>query len=145
MGEEKAAAEPVAPAADDSARAIEGVVEQYRQAYEVRSLEALGLLYSQDLDLVVVFQGRAHRGWSQVEEFLAQRLEGATKVRMVIKDLSIQPLSPSSAVASATLESSIGDDAATVTERGTLTLVLRKVGEGWKLVSEHFSYPTGAS
>lgn len=130
---------------EDVARAIEGAVEQYKQAYEVRSLEALGALYTHDLDVVSVYQGRTHQGWSQVEADLRMRLQDATKVRMVIKDLSIQALGSDVAVATAGLERSIGDDATTMTERGALTLVFRKIDDRWMLVTEHFSYPTGPS
>lgn len=130
---------------EDVAKAVEGALEQYRQAYEVRSLEALGALYQQDLDLVLIYQGRSHRGWTQVEAFLANRLAGASKVRINIKDLAVQELGPTSAMATAKMETTIGDDATTVTEKGELSLVFRKIGDKWMVVAEHFSYPTGAS
>lgn len=137
--------EPMAaPLPEDVETGITGAIEQYRQSYQVRSPEALAALYDHSLDLVVVFQGRAHLGWSQVETFLQGRLQGASKVRMTIKDLHIQSLAPGSAVASAGLETTIGDEATSVTERGTLTLAFRSVDGVWKIVSEHFSYPTSA-
>lgn len=130
---------------EDIAKAIEGAVEQYRQAYEVRSPEALSALYRQDLDLKLVFQGRLHEGWTQVETFLAARLAGASKVRMVVSDLRVQELGAMAALATARLESTIGDDASTVTEKGVLTLVFQKTSGSWLIVAEHFSYPTGPS
>lgn len=131
--------------AEDVAAAIAGAVEQYQQAYEVRSQEALAALYQQDLDLILIYQGRAHRGWTQVKDFLESRLTGATKVRINIKDLIVQELGPASAMATAKMETTIGDDATSVTEKGELSLVFRKIGDKWKVVAEHFSYPTGAS
>ena len=37
--------------------AAKGVIEQWRQAYEVKSFDALAKLYSHDIDLVVVQDG----------------------------------------------------------------------------------------
>jgi uncharacterized protein (TIGR02246 family) len=130
---------------EDMAQAIGGAIEQYRQAYEVHSVEALAGLYTRDLDLTLIYQGRRHQGWTQVESFLSARLEGATKVRMVIKELTVQPLGAEAAVASASLETTIGDDSTTVTENGALTLVFRNIAGKWMVVAEHFSYPPRAS
>lgn len=129
----------------DQVAAIEGVVEQYRQAYEVVSLEALEGLYSQDLDLVLVYQGKEHRGWTSVQAFLTERLAGASSVRMGMKDVSIRDLGPGVAVVSARRESSIGDGAVTVTETGILTLVVQNQQGRWMVVAEHFSFPTSRS
>lgn len=138
--------QPVAePVPADVARAIEGAVEQYRQAFEVVSPEALSELYTHNLDVVMVHQGRAHLGWSQIEAAHRARFQDVTKVRMVISSLSIQALGDEVAVATAGLESSIGDDATTTTEKGMVTLVFRKIEDRWMVVAEHFSYPTGPS
>ncbi len=130
---------------EDVVKAVQGAVEQYRQAYEVHSVEALAAIYSHDLDLSLVYQGRLFRGWSQVEAHLAERLSGASKVRMTIKDTSVQDLGGSSALATTSLEITVGDDATSVTETGTLSLIFQKSGDNWLVVAEHFSYPTGAS
>ena len=136
-------AEPVpSPVPHNTARAIEGAVEQYRQAYEVHSPDGLGELFVHDLDVVSVYQGRVQQGWTQVQADQAKRLEDATKVRIVITDLNIQALGTEVAVATAGLERNIGDDATTTTARGTLTLVFHRVAERWLIASEHFSYPT---
>ncbi len=138
--------EPVALAVpQDVARAIEGAVEQYKQAYEVNSVEALGELFIHDLDVVSVYQGRIHLGWTQVEADHRMRLQDVTKIRLVITNLSIQSLGESSAVVTAGLERTMGDDSATTTERGALTLVFRKIENRWMVATEHFSYPTGPS
>jgi uncharacterized protein (TIGR02246 family) len=128
----------------DVARAIEGGVEQYRQAYEVRSVEALGELFIRDLDVASVYQGKIHQGWSQIQADQVLRLQDATKVRVIVTDLNIQALGDEVAVATAGLERTIGDDATTTTERGALTLVFHKQDERWMIASEHFSYPTGS-
>lgn len=140
----KIAAPVSEPVPQNVTLAIEGAVEQYRQAYEVQSLEALGNLFVHNLDVVSIHQGQLHQGWSQVEADQANRLEDATKVRIVISDLNIQALGTDVAVATAGLERNIGDDATTTTVRGSLTLVFHKVAERWLVASEHFSYSTGS-
>ncbi len=136
---------PAATVPEDQATAIRGVVEQYRQAYEVGSAEALYSLYAKDLDVVVVYQGQVHQGWTAVQAFLASKLEGASQVRMAIKDLSIREFGPKGAILTATRTSSIGDGSVSVTETGTLSLVLQNREGKWMVVAEHFSYPTGRS
>jgi uncharacterized protein (TIGR02246 family) len=133
---------PTPALAPESVASIEGVVEQYRQAYEVGSAEALAALYSQDLDLVLVYQGQEHRGWTAVQTFLAGRLEGASSVRMSVKDVTIRELGEGAAVVTARRESSIGDGSVTVSENGMLTLALQNQQGRWMVVAEHFSYPT---
>ena len=44
------------------------------------------------------------------------------------------------AVAVATMTRELSDGATTVTENGTLTLVLRKDRGRWQIASEHYSY-----
>lgn len=136
---------PVAAVVPENvARAIEGAVEQYRQAYEVHSVEALGELFIRNLDVASVYQGRIYQGWSQIQADQGRRLQDATKVRVIITDLNIQALGDEVAVVVAGLERNIGDDATTTTERGALTLVFHKQEERWMIASEHFSYPTGS-
>ncbi len=64
---------------------------------------------------------------------------------MVVSDLRVQELGATAALATARLESTIGDDSSTVTEKGHLTLVFQKIDGAWLVVAEHFSYPTGSS
>ena len=60
--------EPAAKvAAKDAGTAVHDAIEQWRQGYEVRSLDALSKLYAHDLDVVVVQNGQAQIGWSAIE------------------------------------------------------------------------------
>tara|TARA_R110002073_G_scaffold336295_1_gene531829 strand:- start:27339 stop:27827 length:489 start_codon:yes stop_codon:yes gene_type:complete len=136
---------PMSTVPQDQQTAIRGVVEQYRQAYEVGSAEALHELYAKDLDLVLVNQGKVHQGWTSVQAFLTSRLEGASQVRMSIKDISIREFGPDGAILTATRTSSIGDGSVSVTETGVLSLVLQNQEGQWKVVAEHFSFPTSRS
>ncbi|MCP4446276.1 MAG: nuclear transport factor 2 family protein [Myxococcales bacterium] len=134
---------PVEVVPEDTRLAAEGVLEQYRQAFEIASIEALTPLYSQDLDLLLVYQGKEHRGWTAVLAFLTQRLNGVSSVRMSFKDVSIRELGTGIAMIHATRESSMGDGSITVSERGILTLILQNRDGRWMVAAEHFSYPTG--
>lgn len=124
------------------ATAVRGAVEQYRQAYAVRSVEALAELYAHSLDLNLVNQGVRLRGWTAVQEHLRDLLGGADEVRLELQDVVIVPAG-AGAVVTARVERDITRDLATVTERGVLTLVFREDLTGWQIVAEHFSYPVG--
>jgi ketosteroid isomerase-like protein len=126
------------------------LIEQWRQAYEVRSVDALSKLYAHDLDLVVVLDGLPLNGWTSVETMLKDRLAHAKEVHVRLKDVQITTLAPTAAFAVATMTRELGDGVTTVTENGALTLVLRSVidpektsavaATRWLIVAEHYSY-----
>ena len=120
--------------------AAKATIEQWRQAYEVRSVEALGRLYARDLDLVVVHEGMAYLGWSSVDAMLKDRIARASAIRIRLKDIQVVSLAPDVASAVATMTRELTEGPTTVTESGTLTLVLRKEGDGWVITAEHYSY-----
>src|ERR1044071_5570530 len=124
------AARPSAPAAPtvppEIAGTVKGTIEQWRQAYEIRSIDALATLYSHDPGLAVVQDGARQLGWPATEEMLRARLTRATQVHVRITELQIASLGPDAAVASALMTRESTDGAATVTETGVLTLALRK-------------------
>ena len=120
--------------------AARGTIEQWRQAYEVRSFDALGKLYAHDLDLVVVSDGLPLMGWSQVEPVLRDRLAKAKEIHVRLKDVTVASLGPTAAAALATMTREVSDGVTTVTENGALTLVLRRGADGWQIVQEHYSY-----
>jgi ketosteroid isomerase-like protein len=125
--------------------AARATVEQWRQAYEVRSLDALAKLYAHNIDLVVVQEGLPIVGWSSVEAMLKDRIARYKKITMRLKDIQVQSLAPSAAVATASMTREVGDDVTTITEYGALTIVLRKEGESWLIVTEHYSFKRGGS
>src|ERR1043166_6856607 len=53
--------------------ATRGAIEQGRQGYEVRSIDALERLYSHDPDIVLVNDGVTLIGWSSVDGMLKDR------------------------------------------------------------------------
>jgi ketosteroid isomerase-like protein len=125
--------------------AARATVEQWRQAYEVKSLETLSNLYAHTIDLVVVQEGLPLVGWSSVEGMLKDRLARYKEVHVRLKDIQVQSIADSAAVATAAMTRELGDGVTTITEFGALTIVLRKQGEGWVIVSEHYSFKRGGS
>ncbi len=120
--------------------AAKATIEQWRQAYEIRSVEALFQLYARNVDLVVVQEGTTFLGWSSVEAMLKDRIARTGAIIIRLKDMQVSSLSPDVAFAFATMTRELTFEATTVTESGTLTLVLRKQGDKWMITSEHYSY-----
>jgi ketosteroid isomerase-like protein len=119
-------------------------IEQWRQAYEVRSIEALEKLYAHNLDVVVVQDGLPIVGWTSVDGMLRDRIARYKKITIRLKDIQVQSLGDTSAVATAAMTREQGDEITTVTEYGALTIVLRKDGDRWLIVTEHYSYKRGS-
>jgi ketosteroid isomerase-like protein len=134
---------PTASTATTPKEVVEGAkatIEQWRQAYEIRSIDALAKLYAHDLDVVVVQEGTTMIGWSSVEGMLKDRLSRAGEIHVRLKDIQVSSLAPNVASAVVTMTRELTDGATTVTENGTLTLVLRNDSGTWVLTSEHYSY-----
>jgi ketosteroid isomerase-like protein len=124
----------------DVVEAAKGTVEKWRQAYEVRSVPELSKLYAHDKDTIVVQEGLPHAGWPAVEAMLKERLAKTTAVHVRLDNVSIAALGTDSARAVAAMRRELGDGTVTLTETGTITLVLRRDPDGWVIVLEHFSY-----
>ncbi len=123
-------------------REATGAVEQYRQAYQVRSAEALIPLYAPDA--VLVNQGGAHRGGSAVAAYVTALLARASEIQIKITNLDVAAVGADGARAVATLVRTISDGVTSVQEKGALTLTFRRDPSGaWLIVSEHFSYRRG--
>nr|HEX4315878.1 nuclear transport factor 2 family protein [Kofleriaceae bacterium] len=121
----------------DAARAA---LEQWRQAYEVRSEDVLASLYEHDPDVVVVLEGAPLIGWGSVEAMLKDRLSRADSLHVRLKDVQVASLAPTVALVTATMTREIQGGATTVTENGTLTLVMKKQADAWLIAAEHYSY-----
>ncbi len=144
-GERAPIAPVVVPATPkDVVAAARGLLEQWRQAQEIRSFETLAGLYAHGPDIVVVSEGSPLIGWSSVEAMLQDRMSTATAIHIRLKDVQIASLSPDVASVLATMARELTTGATTVTESGTLTLVLRRSDDGsgapWQIAAEHYSY-----
>jgi uncharacterized protein (TIGR02246 family) len=132
---------PTAPATSaEVTAAAKATVEQWRQGYEVRSFDALAKLYAHDGDVVSITEGVPLVGWTAIEASLRDRLAHATAIRVRLKDVRIATIAPTVATVVAGMTRELTDGATTTTEQGTLTLTLRKEGDGWMITLEHYSY-----
>ena len=139
----KTAEKPVPQVAATPAEVVSAgraAVEQWRQAYEIKSLDALAKLYAHDSDVVLVQEGTALVGWPSIEGALKDRLARANAIHVRLKDVQVASLAPSVATAVAQMTREIATGATTVTESGTLSLVLEKQGDAWVIALEHYSY-----
>jgi len=128
----------------DAVAAARGLVESWRQGWEVRSPDALAKLYPHDLDVILVEQGRAQLGWTAIETYLSTKLAPAKEIHVKLDDLQVFPLDGGAAV-SATMTRETSDGVASVKETGVVTWALRADADGtWRIVSEHYSYPPTA-
>jgi ketosteroid isomerase-like protein len=143
-------AAPDAPASgsrnhDEVVAAARGVVESWRQGWEVRSPDALRALYPHDLDVIVVDQGRAQLGWTNVETYLSTKLAPAKEIHIKLDDLQVFALGSDAAAVSAVITRETSDGVASVKETGMITMAIRADADGkWLIVSEHYSYPPSA-
>jgi ketosteroid isomerase-like protein len=120
------------------------LVEEWRQAYEGKSFDALAKLYARGPELVVVQDGLPLIGWSSVDAMLRDRLARAKQVVVRVKDVQVTAIAPTAASVVATITREIGDGVTTVTERGTITFVIHRDDAGdWRIVAEHYSYKKG--
>src|ERR1700733_10840610 len=76
----------------DVVAAVRSILEQWRQAYEVRSEDALAKLYAHDGDLVVVLEGMPLVGWPAVEAALKDRVGHADEIHIRFADTRITEL-----------------------------------------------------
>ena len=76
---------------------------------------------------------------------LKDRLVRYKQIVVRLKDIQVQSLGTNAATATAAMTREQGDGITTVTEYGALTVVLRKEGDTWLIVSEHYSYKRGGS
>jgi ketosteroid isomerase-like protein len=124
-------------------QAARGTIEQWRQAYQIKGFDVLSKLYAHDAELVFVHEGRAMVGWPSIEALIKDRLARYQKIVIRLKDINVVTLGPTSATATAVMTRELGDEVTTVTETGALTMVMRRDGEQWVIVTEHYSYRKG--
>ena len=132
-----------AAATGDSFAAVFRAVEQWRQGWEVRSLEALAPLYRQDAQVVIVHQGRAQRGWPAAQTWLRAQLAGVSSVHLRLEDGAVTTLGADGALFSARMGRDFSDGVITRSDEGFLTLTFARAGDGWQIVAEHYSFALG--
>ncbi|MGE0870271.1 MAG: nuclear transport factor 2 family protein [Kofleriaceae bacterium] len=136
--------------AADLSSGVTKTVELWQQANEVRSFEALEKVYAPDGNVAVVQNGVLQLGWTAVAPVIKDRLARAKEIHIRMKDVKVMPVGRDAAIVVATMTRELTDGAATVTETGALTMMLRSIEQGtgcsgpcplsWFIVAEHFSY-----
>ena len=121
------------------------LVEQWRQGWQVRSFDALAPLYRHDDHTVIVYQGRAQRGWASAQTWLRSQLAGAAVVHLRLEDGVVTTTGADSATFAARMDREVSDGVVTTTDAGFLTLTLIRVDDAWAIVAEHYSYQLGGS
>jgi hypothetical protein len=124
----------------DGARAA---IEQWRQAYEVRSPEVLGKLYVHGGETMLVQDGVPTLGWPAIEPLLRDRLTRAKDIHVKLKDVQVTALSEDTVYAVASISREVSDGVTNVAENGAVTLVLRNEGGAWHILAEHYSRRQG--
>jgi ketosteroid isomerase-like protein len=119
---------------------VKGTVEQWRQAHEVRSMEALAQVYAQVPELIYVSQGRLAVGWQATQEVIQAFFYAHTEIKITLGQLQIVALGGEGAVASGAITRRFGDGVTTIEETGGIVLVFRRVNDGWKIVAQNYSY-----
>ena len=135
------------PAGDqvDPFAAVFRAVEQWRQGWQVRSLDALAPLYRQDDHTVIVYQGRPQRGWDAAQGWLRGQLARSATVHLRLEDGVVTTLGDDSATFAARMSRELSDGVVTTTDDGFLTLTFVRVDRAWQIVAEHYSYTLGGS
>ena len=136
-------ASPRGPAGDDAFAAVFRAVEQWRQGWQVRSLEALAPLYRHDDHTVVVYQGRPLRGWDSAQAWLRSQLAGVQRVDIRLEDGVVTTLGTDSASFAARMTRDLSDGVVTRSDDGFLTLTFVREDDRWQIVAEHYSYALG--
>lgn len=133
---------PVTPAqvVDEARRTL----DQYKQAYQGRSMDAIAPLYAHSPELVLTRQGHSIVGWQGVEAHLRPIMSKAKDVRLDVRDVYVAALGSNGAVVTAVVSRTIGDGITSVREDGTLTLTLHRHEDRWLIMSEHFSFLSSA-
>jgi hypothetical protein len=137
-----------APMSRDAAEGARAVLEQYRQAHEVRSVEALDPLYLTTPELVRVWQGQRTTGWDTARTELAGLFNRAQGIKLRVEQVTVHAIGPgdepTGAVVVADVSRTVSDGVTSVRVDGVLTLVLQRADQRWLIASEHFSYPPTA-
>jgi hypothetical protein len=136
---------PATGAQGDAFSAVFRAVEQWRQGWEVRSVEALEPLYRHDDHTVIVYQGRPLRGWDSAQSWLRGQLAGVASVHVRIEDGAVTTLGADSATFAARMSRDLSDGVITRSDQGFVTLTFVREDGRWLIVAEHYSFALGGS
>jgi SnoaL-like domain len=131
----RTASSAASSAMPSSAAPSSAIIEQWRQAYEVRSVDALAKLYDPSEKLVYVHQGKRYNGWLAAAAVITERLAGATELHMDLRDISVRSIAGATLI-DCNMTREISVSSTTVKESGVVSMVII---DG-KIAVEHFSF-----
>jgi ketosteroid isomerase-like protein len=135
----------------DAKDQLPAALEQWRQGYEVRSVDALAPLYSATDDLTLVVQGRVVTTWPSVHATLTDFFAANNSIKVELQDVRIMALGGDGAIVVASVKRRYGDGIRSTQETGTVTLLFRLAPPEddnrpatWRIALEHYSFRSGS-
>jgi beta-aspartyl-peptidase (threonine type) len=124
--------------AQDSAQAVQQVMEKQVNAWNHHDLEAFMAGYWNSPELTFFSGAKQTSGWQATLERYQKtyQSEGREMGKLEFSDLNIQPLGTDSAFVRGAWHLTMSDGK---TPHGLFTLVFRKFPDGWKIVHDHTS------
>jgi beta-aspartyl-peptidase (threonine type) len=124
--------------AQDSAQAVQQVMEKQVNAWNHHDLEAFMAGYWNSPDLTFFSGAKQTSGWQATLERYQKtyQSEGREMGKLEFSDLNVQPLGTDSAFVRGAWHLMMSDGK---TPHGLFTLVFRKFPDGWKIVHDHTS------
>jgi beta-aspartyl-peptidase (threonine type) len=124
--------------AQDSAQAVQQIMEKQVNAWNHHDLEAFMAGYWNSPDLTFFSGAKQTSGWQATLERYQKTYqnEGREMGKLEFSDLNIQPLGTDSAFVRGAWHLTMSDGK---TPHGLFTLVFRKFPDGWKIVHDHTS------
>ncbi len=125
----------------ESLKELEDFFRSMRQAFNSRDLKTFRSHFwtdkrFQNLDA----SGRRDRGWGAFEEVLDQEFRYLDSVKLELKDLEYQVFEDQFATATGEWKlTQIDPGGRGVEQAGTCTYTVCRMGDDWKIVSQHFS------
>lgn len=140
-GSQPAPATPTVPQTPEATVIqVQGLIEQWRQAHEVRSVDAISGLYANTSQVEAIHQGRRVRGWPNLRDAITSFFAAHAQIKVLVADLVVVAFAGEGAIATANVTRRYGDGVTTVEEAGAMLWILSRTGDAWKIVGESWSY-----
>jgi uncharacterized protein (TIGR02246 family) len=131
------AAQSTEATADQSTAEIRAVLQAQQEAWNRGDVDGFMKGYAHSDSTVFVADDQVTRGWQTVRNRYKLKYPSRAKMgKLRFSDLEIQPLSNDAAVVLGrwTLQRGTNDN-----PHGLFTLILRRTGDGWRIVQDHTS------
>jgi uncharacterized protein (TIGR02246 family) len=121
----------------DATPELRALLDQSAQAWNAGDLDGFMITYAQDSATTFMTSSGPIYGYDAIRARYAPRFEpGAERDSLRFTDLVVRPLDADYAIATARYVLERGDS---VTAAGPFTVVLRREGEGWRMIHDHTS------